>query len=967
MAQGWEPDRRLTRNAAGSETSINFARSVAADERGFVHVAWVEQQDGNQEIDYKRSIDGGVSWGPPRRLTVDGSGSNNPSIAAEGEAVHVVFWDTRTGVHQIHYKRSIDGGASWEADRQITASPGGGAHCSVAVAGDGVHVVYVDGRDGSAEVYYVGSEDRGATWRPPQRLSALPWNSYTPTVAAVGDAVYVAWTDTRDQMQMGHLEEEYFRCSLDGGATWEAEIRLTVDPANSWAPSLAADASDVWIVWFDDRSGDWELYAKRSSDRGATWSADRRLSHAAGASLRPSIAQRGDELHVVFWATRDGNEEVYWLRSTDRGDSWDDPARLTRSDSGSVKPSVAASLSGVHVVWTDGRDGNAEVYYKRLPGEAVAVGNGRIAFSRAVSGRSQIFTVNADGGDERQLTFEGANEYPAWSKDGAHLAFVSDRTGAWEVWAMNADGSGQSALTAETSGGNFVPDWSHDGSRIAFTSVRDGVTHPTIWVIDAHGGQATRLTSAPSLHPTWEPGDERIYYASDSGNGPDLWGMFADGQGQERKTEGLGPGYPNANVPEFARSGRKVVFWAGMENQFGEVWSVDFGDPFAGPRRLTETPDPLNSDNPAWSPDGNWILFDTNRSRTQAEIWIMAKDGSGARPLILGAGQVSWQPVPAAGTAPDLGGQIALTLRDRGGRLQIFTITPDGTNRTQLTFEGENGRADWSPDGGKIAFNSTRDGRVWVAVMDADGSHQQLLVEGAAPDWSPDGTQISFSRADDRQIVQIWVIDADGRNIRRITESNTAKIAPSWSPDGTEMVFILPKNPGSPTDPQPEIGIMNSDGTNERVLTTADRLNTSVNPDGSTTVCETANDANAPAWSPVDNRITFWSGIENQHGQVWVIHSDGTGSKQLTEDCSHRNSDDPSWSPDGMSILFSTGRSGRNELWVMNADGSDERRISDIDAGPFPGRASWQPSRRIRALARWSSVPRRTSRIGPRP
>jgi TolB protein len=282
---------------------------------------------------------------------------------------------------------------------------------------------------------------------------------------------------------------------------------------------------------------------------------------------------------------------------------------------------------------------------------------------------------------------------------------------------------------------------------------------------------------------------------------------------------------------------------------------------------------------------------------------------------------------------------IALTLRDQTGKLQIFTITPTGTNREQLTFEGENGRPDWSPDGKTIAFMSIRDGEVWVALMDADGSNQILLAEGVTPDWSPDGKQIAFSRPDDKQVVQIWVINADGSGLRQITQTSTSKIGPSWSPDGREMVFILPRNPSSPSDPQPEIGIMNSDGTNERVLTTEDRINT----DGKGTVCETANDANAPAWSPVDNRITIWSGIENQYGQVWVINSNGTGSKQLTEDCSHRNSDDPSWSPDAQRILFSTGRSGRNELWVMEADGSNEMRLSDIDAGPFPGRASWQP------------------------
>ncbi len=284
-------------------------------------------------------------------------------------------------------------------------------------------------------------------------------------------------------------------------------------------------------------------------------------------------------------------------------------------------------------------------------------------------------------------------------------------------------------------------------------------------------------------------------------------------------------------------------------------------------------------------------------------------------------------------------GLIALTLRDNDGRLQIFTIQPDGTGRKQLTFNGQNGVPTWSRDGRRIAFMAMRDDHLWVAVMEASGSEQRMLVEGLAPDWSPDGRRIAYSSPDG----QIWVMHADGSGQRQVTHSDTAKARPSWSPDGKRMAFILIRNPGSREDPQPQIGIVNSDGSQEHLLTTEKRQNVRLGPDGSRTILETAYDANAPSWSPVDDRIAFWSGIENRYGQIWVIRADGTGSKQLTDDPSHRNSDDPSWSPDGQEILFSTGRSGRNELWVMNADGSHPRRLSDIDANPFPGRASWQP------------------------
>ena len=95
---------RLTSNGAISYTSQNGRWCVAAT-GDTVHVVWWDYRDGNWEVYYLRSLDGGSTWGPETRLTNDAGASQYPSVAVSGTTVHVVWWDTRDGNKEIYYKR----------------------------------------------------------------------------------------------------------------------------------------------------------------------------------------------------------------------------------------------------------------------------------------------------------------------------------------------------------------------------------------------------------------------------------------------------------------------------------------------------------------------------------------------------------------------------------------------------------------------------------------------------------------------------------------------------------------------------------------------------------------------------------------------------------------------------------------------------------------------------------------------
>lgn len=248
--------------------------------------------------------------------------------------------------------------------------------------------------------------------------------------------------------------------------------------------------------------------------------------------------------------------------------------------------------------------------------------NGRIAFTTntgASGGYGDIFSMNPDGSDIRQLTTSFLiDSLPSWSPDGRKIAYSGNVSSSnAEVLLINADGSGRKALTNDPAA-DGDPTWSPDGGRIAFTSNRSG--NQDIYVMNADGTGVAQLTSDGNqdVFPSWSPDGSRIAFASNRGGSYDIYSMNPDGSDQVDLTRGTSfDGYPS-----WSPDGTRIAF-ASSGGAGGDIYVMNRDG--SDVTRLTD--DPAEDEYPAWSPDGSKIVFASTRT-FDYDIWIMNADGS---------------------------------------------------------------------------------------------------------------------------------------------------------------------------------------------------------------------------------------------------------------------------------------------------------------------------------------------------
>jgi BNR repeat-like domain len=360
---GWGGVKRLTWTSASSLEPV-----LAIDSGNVIHLVWNEfTSGGNDEIYYRKSTDGGATWTASKRLTWTSGASSSPALAIDSKkGLHVIWYDDTPGNQEIYYKRSLDGGATWDATKRLTWTAGSSYYTAIATdSNDAIHISWTDNTSGNYQIYYKKSTDRGSTWGAMKRVS---WTS----VASFGPAIAVDSTNHIHIVCEDYItgnEDIYYTKSTNGGETWSTLKRLTWTSAQSTDAAVAIDSGDsIHLVWNDYMSAsDDEIYYRKSTDGGSTWSAAKKITSTSGYSSTPALTiDAGDTIHLVWSDNTPGNWEIYYKKSTDGGSTWSASQRLTWNSGNSQYPAVATdSGKTVDVVWQDQTPGNWEIYYRK--------------------------------------------------------------------------------------------------------------------------------------------------------------------------------------------------------------------------------------------------------------------------------------------------------------------------------------------------------------------------------------------------------------------------------------------------------------------------------------------------------------------------------------------------------------------------------------------------------------------------
>ncbi|MGB0384379.1 MAG: AAA-like domain-containing protein [Ardenticatenaceae bacterium] len=262
----------------------------------------------------------------------------------------------------------------------------------------------------------------------------------------------------------------------------------------------------------------------------------------------------------------------------------------------------------------------------------------------------------------------------------------------------------------------------------------------------------------------------------------------------------------------------------------------------------------------------------------------------------------------------DTDGSGDINWKDNGA---IYRMKLDGSEQRALTeYSYSSESPSWSPDGRQIVFTSNRDGDFEIYIMERDGFNWQQLTNNEGldhgPDWSPSGQWIVFY-SDRSGKTQIYRMHPDGTDIIQLTDNGKDNRFPTWSPDEQRVAWILEESTNTWS-----IYLMNVDGTNQRAITSS----------GSYSL-------GTATWSPNGRFLAYAKGSNQVN--IYIYDFNTNSETQITTD----HESEPDWSPDGSQIIYARWEPQDPQIWIMSADGTNQRRLTN-SAG-YDTQPVWSP------------------------
>jgi len=319
------------------------------------HYAWVRFESGgaNPNIFYRSCTVGGAC-AAPRKLVGASTAELSPAVACDGSTVLVLWEDHRNGTADIAYRRSPDGGASFDPLQFLVQGPNEETQPVLVMSGSVAVALWVDTRRGNQDLGFRRSTDGGVSWSPFGFLVRSPFDETDPSLALDGNTALLSWVDRR------HGDQDVaYRRSTDAGAFWTGLTFLVRAGTLETSPTTTVDGSTgtVLVGWMDNRGGVQDLAARRSTDHGASFAGLTFMVRAATDDVQPTVRVSGQSALLTWVDRRHVNQSISFRRSSDAGLNWGPTARLVAAATDEFEPACDLLGDLGACAWSDTRTG----------------------------------------------------------------------------------------------------------------------------------------------------------------------------------------------------------------------------------------------------------------------------------------------------------------------------------------------------------------------------------------------------------------------------------------------------------------------------------------------------------------------------------------------------------------------------------------------------------------------------------